>query len=225
MYTKLSGTDFEIEVIFLASLIQETVDLADIKVDEELLLQAQDLIVEILQGEYQNANGEERLRLPDRHSVKINFASSGQQEAVWILNVLFYYLLNNKSAYFIIEEPEAHLYPNIQKLIAEYIALAKSKSNQILVTTHSPYLLGTLNNLLYAGELSEKIDREELYKIVPSKCWLYADQFAAYYMDDGTPRSCMDTEGKQIESEVIDGASIRINEDYDKMVTLKYREE
>ena len=65
---------------------------------------------QILHGEYRNIDGEERLQVGQERYVKINFASSGQQEAVWILNVVFYYLLNNKKAYFIIEEPESHLF-------------------------------------------------------------------------------------------------------------------
>lgn len=80
---------------------------------------------QILHGEYRNVDGEERLQLADDRYIKINFASSGQQEAVWILNVVFYYLLNNKKSFFIIEEPESHLFPNAQKLMAEFISLAK----------------------------------------------------------------------------------------------------
>ena len=63
-------------------------------------------------------NGEERLQVSEDRYVKINFASSGQKEAVWILNVVFYYLLNNKKTFFIIEEPESHLFPDAQKLMS-----------------------------------------------------------------------------------------------------------
>lgn len=100
--------------------------------------------------------------------MKINFASSGQQEVVWILNVIFYYLRNNKKAYFIIEEPESHLFPNAQKLIAEFISLARNNGrNQVFITTHSPYILGTVNNLLYADKISEslKINGASIYDI------------------------------------------------------------
>ncbi|MCD8361507.1 MAG: ATP-binding protein [Lachnospiraceae bacterium] len=209
----------------LKTLIDETFSLTSIKLDRSLLNHAQKLISEILQGEYKNVNGEERLFLSDGHYVKINFASSGQQEAVWILNLLFYFLLNKKNAYFIIEEPEAHLYPNVQKLITEFIALVKSDQNQVLVTTHSPYILGSLNNLLYAGEISEMVDKQELDKIIPCECRLYREQFTAYNMEDGRLKPCMDEDGKQIQSEVIDGASDAINEEYDQLVALRYGRE
>ena len=143
-------------------LIKNKIELTDIKIDRENLQQCVELMEQILQGEYRTMNGEERLQVTDDRYVKINFASSGQQEAVWILNVVFYYLLNNKKSYFIIEEPESHLFPNAQKLIAEFISLAKNGGNKILLTTHSPYILGSINNMLYANRISGKGDKAVL---------------------------------------------------------------
>ena len=78
------------------------------------------------------------------------YESSEQQEVLWILNLIYYYLLKQNPTCFIIEEPEAHLYPNSQKEITEYITLALAEKNECLITTHSPYILGTLSNLLDA---------------------------------------------------------------------------
>ena len=55
----------------------------------------------ILGGEYRSVNGEERLYFGEDY-VKINYASSGQQEAVWIVNMLFYYMLGKRKTFFII---------------------------------------------------------------------------------------------------------------------------
>jgi hypothetical protein len=186
------------------------------------LNQAIDQIQKILQGQYLNVNGEERLQMESGHYVKINFASSGQQEVVWILNLLFYYLVNNKKVFFIIEEPESHLYPNTQKLIMEYISLAKADHNRILVTTHSPYILRTVNNLLFADAISGRADRKQLNDIIPKKCWIHNDTFQAYYMQQGKPEDCMDHDSGQVKNELIDGASCTINEDYDMMLELVY---
>ena len=157
--------EFTLDIV---QMIYNTMLLTDIKVNKELLFSAAELMKDILQGEYRYVEGEERLQISDRQYVKINFASSGQQEVVWILNVIFYYLRNNKKAYFIIEEPESHLFPNAQKLIAEFISLARNNGrNQVFITTHSPYILGTVNNLLYADKISEslKINGAAIYDI------------------------------------------------------------
>ena len=42
---------------------------------------------DILKGEYRNIEGEERLLVSDSQYVKLNFASSGQQEVVFVYNL------------------------------------------------------------------------------------------------------------------------------------------
>lgn len=177
---------------------------------------------EILQGKYLNVNGEERLLIEDDRYIKINFASSGQQEVLWILNVLLYYVINNKNAYFIIEEPESHLFPDAQKKIAEFISLArKGGENQMLITTHSPYILGAINNLLYANKISQMVDQTKLGEIIPCRRWLPFSSVSAYFIKRGKVESCLDEEFQSIENEVIDGAAQDINDDYDQMIQLR----
>ena len=199
------------------SLIQEKIELTDAKINKKKLQQCAELMKQVLHGEYRNVDGEERLQVTEDRYVKINFASSGQQEAVWILNVVFYYLLNNKKSYFIIEEPESHLFPNAQKLITEFISLAKNDGNKVLLTTHSPYILGTINNLLYANKISSKVNRNMLEKIIDSYKWIEFERLSAYYVENGEIQSCLDDEFEAILNEIIDGASDKINEDYEAL--------
>lgn len=201
--------------------IKNKIDLTDIKINRENLQQCAALMKQILQGEYRNIDGEERLQVADDRYVKINFASSGQQEAVWILNVLFYYLLNHKRSFFIIEEPESHLFPNAQKLMTEFISLAKNDGNKVLLTTHSPYILGTLNNMLYANRISKTVDNTALGQIINHLKWIDYEKMSAYYVENGVIQSCLDEEFEAINNEIIDGASDEINLDYDKMVDLR----
>lgn len=202
------------------TLIKDKIDLTDIKINRECLQQCAELMKHILHGEYRNIDGEERLQVDDKRYVKINFASSGQQEAVWILNVVFYYLLNNKKSFFIIEEPESHLFPNAQKLITEFISLARNGGNKILLTTHSPYILGTINNMLYANKISRQVDVAQLERIVHRLKWIDSKKTSAYYVEDGMMKSCVDEEFEAIDNDVIDGASEDINADYDRMADL-----
>ncbi len=205
-----------------SQMIKDKMALTDEKVDKERLWDAVKLMSEILKGEYRNVEGEERLQISHDKYVKINFASSGQQEVLWILNVLFYYLLNNRKTYFIIEEPESHLFPNAQKLIAEFILLVcNKKGNQLFVTTHSPYILGTVNNLLYANKISKTVDQYKLTRIVKKNKWVSFEALAAYYIVNGEAASCTDEEFESLKNEVIDGASEMINRDFEYMIGLE----
>lgn len=208
----------------LQNLIRNKIEVSETKIQKEKLQQCVSLMQQILHGEYRNVDGEERLQVSNARYIKINYASSGQQEAVWILNVVFYYLLNNKKAYFIIEEPESHLFPNAQKLIAEFISLAKNAGNKVLVTTHSPYILGAFNNLLYANKISKKVNNETLNQIIDKNKWLDFSNMSAYYVEQGHIELCLDKEFKSICNEVIDNASICIEEEFNDMLDLLYED-
>ena len=66
----------------LDQMIQNAIHLTDTKVDRQQMLELSELMKDILQGEYRNIEGEERLQVSENKYVKINFASSGQQEVV-----------------------------------------------------------------------------------------------------------------------------------------------
>lgn len=111
----------------------------------------------ILQGKYSNAEGNEKIVYGTQNSeVPLNVASSGQQESIRIIQDLLYLLLENQKSFRIMEEPEAHLYPKAQKNLVELMALIINKTqSQIIITTHSPYVLSILNNLLMYSVVTE----------------------------------------------------------------------
>jgi len=103
----------------------------------------------LLKGEYYYQNEKEYIRLNNKKSLPINFVSSGQQEILWIVNLLFLWMIREKKVFVVIEEPEAHLFPRAQKEIVEFISLfVNSNDNNVMITTHSPYILTAANNLL-----------------------------------------------------------------------------
>jgi AAA15 family ATPase/GTPase len=87
----------------------------------------------------------------------------------------------------VIEEPEAHLHPTTQKHLMHIIALMRNHiDSQIIITTHSPYFLAVLKNLLTAGQLSKKNpEAAEIEARVPKLCWLTPDDVEVYHLKDG----------------------------------------
>ena len=192
---------------------------SEITVSTKTLEKMMDLIEEILKAKYVFKSGEDRLLIGDDKYLKMNYTSSGQQESVWILNLIFYYALEGKKTFLILEEPEAHLYPETQKKMAELIALFVNMGNGTLVTTHSPYILGAFNNLLYASflgtDMVEKVD-----EIIAKEYWIAREKTRAFYVENGEVRDIMDKELPLIENEVIDGISETINSENDKLLEI-----
>jgi hypothetical protein len=57
-----------------------------------------------------------------------------------------------------IEEPEAHLHPEVQVKLMEYFVKLANLGVKIIITTHSDYMLGKLSNILIANEIDpEKV--------------------------------------------------------------------
>lgn len=180
----------------------------------------QKLIDSILQGNYAYLEGEERLYYTKKDFVKLNFASSGQQEAVWICNFLTLYGLNKRKTVFFIEEPEAHLFPETQQEISNLIALISNQGNEMVLTTHSPYVLSSLNNLFYAKQVGREEKRKKVEEIIPSDLWLDYEKVGAWFLKEQHLSPCIDLELKQIDQEKIDEISQEINEKYEKISNI-----
>ncbi|EFM2972991.1 ATP-binding protein, partial [Campylobacter jejuni] len=66
---------------------------------------------------------------------------------------------NKPSLDIFIEEPESNLFPINQKNMAYYLASLRNSKNKpnIIFSTHSPYILTSLNNILYASMVEQKL--------------------------------------------------------------------
>jgi hypothetical protein len=194
----------------------ESPDFAGLRSTFEKLLHAQFLTV----------RKQDFLEFDDGRRVKLAQASSGQQEALPMLLLLARFvslgLGRGRSVY--IEEPEAHLFPSTQKLLVEFVAQTfrrRSGKMNLVVTTHSPYILTSMNNLLQAGKLyaesSPKV-KQRLAKII-SRTSVFAPREVAFYaLENGKAKSLVDAETGLIHADVIDRVSDDIAIQFNKLL-------
>ena len=133
--------------------------------------------------------------------------------------------LNKKNQFVIIEEPEAHLYPKMQKEIIDFIVNFMNMTNSsILITTHSPYILTSTNNLLYAGKLKENYKEkiEIINNVVGKYGAINPNEINAFklYLNDFRYTNLINEEN-EINCEEIDDVSNTINETYTKLFDME----
>lgn len=185
------------------------------------------LVKEILCGTYIYEKGEDLLEVTDGRKIKLSISSSGQQEALPVTLILstINFLVPRGGGYtFYIEEPEAHSFPNAQKKIVELIATVfndKKLESQFFITTHSPYILTSLNNLIQAGSLYNTLDenqKKELSKIVPKSQAIDLDDIAVYSLENGKCNSLISEETELIDTNIIDNVSNDLAIEFDKLL-------
>ena len=187
---------------------------------------AYDIIREILRADYASESDGEKIYFDEQHWVKLMYGSSGQQEVLWILMLSFITILENKGSFFVIEEPEAHLFPTAQKDIIDLISLMLNSTNsKAIITTHSPYILTSANVLLY----SDKVERGYKGKtkpIIPKNMRISYQNFAAYKverndMDKKVLTSILDAESHMIQVDYIDRVSKITNEELSGLLDME----
>jgi predicted ATPase len=189
------------------------------------------LVSEILKGQYILERGKDFLVSLDGRRTNLANASSGQQETLPLALILKF--LQTRAAFrrgysIYLEEPEAHIFPAAQKKIIQLISLVynASKENipfQFLITTHSPYTLTALNNLIFAGQLSSKLKgkkRQEVYKVVDADTILDPKNIKCYSLKNGRSVSIISEETGLITSDVIDEVSEELSMEFDKLLDL-----
>lgn len=178
---------------------------------------------------YKNIKGDDYIYYSKRKKIRLSESASGIQSIIPILlpieNKKSKNTFNNSSHYsFVIEEPETNLFPKAQYELLKF--LEKSRNDDLgkidkgiihTYTTHSPFILSSLNNMLYAfkkGNNSSINIKERIINVLDETNWIDPEQFSAYQIVDGKAKSIMDRKTGLIKENVIDYVSEDIIEDF-----------
>ena len=118
----------------------------------------------------------------------INFTDEQRRAALSVLASKF----NNSAFINIVEEPEQNLFPDSQRQmlnsLLEFVNM--NKGNQLILTTHSPYIINFLSLAIQGSYLYDKIKRFNNYRelsaklsdFVPLKSLIYGDDVVIYQL-------------------------------------------
>jgi ABC-type multidrug transport system ATPase subunit len=102
----------------------------------------------------------------------------------------------------VIDEPEMNAHPAAQLLLVEVFGMLVNTGVNILLTTHSPYIVDHVNNLTEAAELSQ-VRQEAVakrFKLNNTKAFVPLEDVACYeFRDDGEVRPTIDRKDRVID--------------------------
>lgn len=203
---------------------------------EKARTELKSLDIEFLGVKYKYENNEDRIYVGENKFIPFKESASGFQTIIPMLLVIYYKA--NESQFngrtFIVEEPELNLFPTTQKYLtqkliekcASYNKKENKFQNELVITTHSPYILSSLNNLLFSHRIfSEKPETmDKIESIIPKNSWINGHDFSAYSVDKGQVKSIIDINTSLISESELDSASEKINNDFDILMDIYLQE-
>lgn len=126
-------------------------------------------------------------------SVEMPITSSVVKELSPLALYLNYFALSNELI--VIDEPEMNLHPKAQAKIAEFLGMLVNAGINIIITTHSPYIIDHFMNLIKAYDNENKEELTSKFYLNNAEAFISKDKVAAYLFDNNEVKSIIDEDG------------------------------
>jgi hypothetical protein len=155
----------------------------------------------ILQGnlsfKYSGADGNgnsrrEGVELPDaltlqvKDGLELNMqASASVVRSLAGLDLYLKYICRTGSV-LVIDEPEMNAHPDAQLMIAELLAMLANSGVTVVITTHSPYVVDHINNLIEASQLADDQQTEisTSFRLGSKSAFLKTESVSVYHFTE-----------------------------------------
>lgn len=125
--------------------------------------------------------------------LEMGITSSMIKELIPLVLYLRHYAFPNDLI--VIDEPEMHLHPAAQIEIIEFIAMLVNAGLNVLITTHSPYIVDHISNLIEAEKHHNKEEIKEFFYLEDSRAFIAQDKVSVYLFEDGTAMNILAEDG------------------------------
>jgi predicted ATP-dependent endonuclease of OLD family len=172
---------------------------------------------------FKNENGKFYIYHDETHALLLSETASGIQAIIPLMIVIDNY--KGRATTLIVEEPELNLYPQAQKKLVNFlITNTNDNGSDLIITTHSPYLLSILNNYLYSHTVGNRDDNTntEVKKILPQNSWINPLEFSAYFINTQGAISIFNKDTGLISENELDAISSDIAGEFDQLIDLNY---
>jgi predicted ATPase len=150
--------------------------------------------------------------------IGIHGASSGVKS----LSALILYLeRSNPDQILLIDEPEMNLHPRAQLRLVEALTMAVNMGLQVLITTHSPFIVDHLNNLILGSNLTTTY-KDKFSEIgIPEQSFISKDSVSVHlFKEDGSTTPILDRETGVIDWSTFSKVAVELEDSYDRLTAI-----
>lgn len=233
--TNSTRSSLNVEEDFISSFMYYTLGLKDWFLKQNPNNSLTQNSFRLLKGNYNIKGDYEVLELENGKNIPLNFASSGQKEVIRILQDMIYQHHTKKSFFRVIEEPEAHLFPNAQLDLIQILTYVTNQNNgTMIITTHSPYITIIFNYLCYAAKIMRLAKEKNLEDLLEQNFWNNSEfsffdkdcvvepqNFRAYAMKNGVSENIFNENDALFEEDLLDISFEKLSVISEKLYALK----
>jgi predicted ATPase len=151
---------------------------------------------DILRGsvDFENAElGKELIFQVNKTKLEMSVSSSMIRELAPLVLYLRYHATPNNLI--VLDEPEMNLHPAVQVELTEFLAMLVNAGLHVLITTHSPYIVDHIGNLMQAARHDNQESIKELFYLEQTEAFIPQEQVSIYLFEEGTTRNIVDDKG------------------------------
>lgn len=109
--------------------------------------------------------------------------------------VLFLRYVAEPDSWIVIDEPEVNLHPDAQARIMEFLVMLVNADLRVLITTHSPYMVDHLVNLMKAATHPNKEEIAKKFYLHRTEAFIPKEKVSVNLFGDGTAKNILDEAG------------------------------
>lgn len=134
-----------------------------------------------------------RFKPDENSSLRIAITSSMIKELTPL--VLYLRYLAMPGELLIIDEPEMNLHPEAQAKLIEFLAMLVNAGLNVVITTHSPYIIDHLANLIKAAEHEDKAAINGQFFLKNEDAFISKGNVSVYLVENGQAINAIDENG------------------------------
>ena len=133
--------------------------------------------------------------------------------------VLYLRYLAEPNDWIIIDEPEMNLHPAAQVELIEFLAMLVNAGLHVLITTHSPYIVDHIANLMQAAKHENQDDIKKGFYLERTDAFIPQAQVSIYLFENSTARNIVDEKGV-IDWRTFGNVSSDVSNIYSQVLTM-----